>query len=340
MAQPLHGPQPPSRDPESILILKPSSLGDIVHTLPAAAALKRRFPSSRIRWLANPEWAPLLHSNPAVDEVLIFPRQNFRGPLGPLRLLRWARTFASKGASPLVLDFQGLLRSGLIGRLCRLSRFYGLSDAREGAGLFYDAAACVHRGQHAVDRYLALARSVGVPADAPLEWPAPQCSPPAAFCADTPFVALHPFSRGAGKSLSPAQLEALCEALAPLRVVLVGRSQTPVRAFAHVENWLNQTTLLELWAVLRAATWTLSVDSGPMHMAAALSPRLVAIHTWSDPQRVGPYPGDAWVWQNGRLFQRLHPADALAISDCSALGAWVKMQRALYIPQHSPSNPA
>ena len=153
--------------PGSILILKPSSLGDIVHTLPAVSALKRRWPAAAIRWLVNPEWAPLLLGNPAVDETLLFPRHSFRGITGPLRLWRWARAFGKAGAADLVLDFQCLLRSALVGRFCRRSQFHGLSDAREGAGFFYDAMARVHSGMHAVDRYLALVESVGAPAALP-----------------------------------------------------------------------------------------------------------------------------------------------------------------------------
>jgi ADP-heptose:LPS heptosyltransferase len=310
--------------PGSILILKPSSLGDIVHTLPAVSALKRRWPAASIRWLVNPEWAPLLEGNPALDETLLFPRQSFRGWAGPLRLFQWARAFGPTGKADLVLDFQCLLRSALVGRFCRRSRFYGLSDAREGARFFYDAAVRVDPGMHAVDRYLALARAVGAPSLSPLEWPLPVAALPEGFGVGTPFLAIHPFSRGKGKSLSLDQLRALCEALAPRRIVLVGRAQVEPEPLPHVENWLNRTTLLELTALLRAATWTLSVDSGPMHIAAALSPRVVAIHTWSDPNRVGPYPAGAWVWQRGTLFQRGHPEAALPVAEHAGLGDWLR----------------
>jgi heptosyltransferase-1 len=309
--------------PGSILILKPSSLGDVVHTLPAVSALKQHWPSTTIRWLVNPEWAPLLLGNPDVDETLLFPRQSFRGFAGPWRLLQWARGFGPAGAADLVLDFQCLLRSALVGRFCRRTRFYGLSDAREGARFFYDATVPVHSGMHAVDRYLALVQAVGAPAVLPLGWPLPDSSLPNGFAAGTPFVAIHPFSRGKGKSLPLDQLHVLCQALAPLRVVLVGRSAEKPAPLPHVENWLNRTDLLELTALLRKAAWTLSVDSGPMHIAAALSPRVVSIHTWSDPNRVGPYPQEAWVWQNGALFQRGRPETRLAIEGHAALGRWL-----------------
>lgn len=309
--------------PGSILILKPSSLGDVVHTLPAVAALKRRWPAAAIRWLVNPEWAPLLSGNPALSETILFPRQSFRGPLGPWRLWKWARAFGERGRADLVLDFQCLLRSALVGHYCRRSHFYGLSDAREGARFIYDAAVPVERGMHAVDRYMALAGAVGAPAGIPLEWALPEGALPAGFVSGEPFIAVHPFSRGKGKSLSLSELNQLCEALSPVRVVLVGRSEETPAPLPHVENWLNRTDLLELTAVLRAASWTLSVDSGPVHIAAALSPRVVSVHTWSDPNRVGPYAPEAWVWQRGSLFQRGSPGGRLSLPGYAALGAWL-----------------
>jgi ADP-heptose:LPS heptosyltransferase len=313
--------------PRSILVLKPSSLGDVVHTLPAVAALRRHFPHARIAWMVNPEWAPLLEGNPSIDAVLPFPRSRFRGPLGPLRLLPWARDFATEAASDLVLDFQGLLRSAFIGKLCRIRHFHGLSDAREGARFFYDATARVTPSQHAVDRYLALVASLGVPVPRPLEWPLPAAPLPEGFDADRPFIALHPFSRGQGKSLSLPDLETLCRSLAPLRLVLLGRFESPLppslSSLPHLENWLNRTSLPQLVSLLRQASWTISVDSGPMHIAAALSPRLLSIHTWSDPQRVGPYPPEAWIWQNGSLFQRGQPTRTLPAPSPEKAAEWL-----------------
>ncbi|HEV2096532.1 MAG TPA: glycosyltransferase family 9 protein, partial [Chthoniobacterales bacterium] len=66
-------------------------------------------------------------------------------------------------------------------------------------------------------------------------------------------------------------------------------------------NLTNQTSLLQLVWVLRAAAFTISVDSGPMHIAAAVSDNLLSIHTWTDPARVGPYNRAAWIWKNGEV---------------------------------------
>lgn len=318
----------PAREPASILILKPSSLGDIVHTLPAVAALRTHWPQARISWLVNPEWAPLLQNNPLVDEVFVFPRPRFRGLLAPIRLFHWARHFGAYAKADLVLDFQCLFRSGLTGFFCKRTAFYGLSDAREGARFFYDATASVSPTQHAVERYLALVRALNVPVPAPLTWPLPPVALPPGFKTDQPFVALHPFSRGKGKSLSPNDVETLCKALSPLRVVLVGRTHETPTPLPNVENWLNRTSLLELTAVLKHALWTISVDSGPLHIATAVTRNILALHTWSDPQKVGPYSPTAWVWKNQQLFQQQNPEATAPMPRLEDLASWLHKQTA------------
>lgn len=311
--------------PDSILVIKPSSLGDIVHTLPAVALVKRRWPEAHLRWLINPEWAPLIDGNPHIDEIVIFPRGEFRGLGGLARIPGWAKRTAQRKAD-LVLDFQGLLRSALIARLCRGGEILGLSDAREGARFFYDRTADVSGCSHAVDRYLRLVAALGIDTTPPLEWPLPVGTAPAGFSADEPFILLHPFSRGAGKSLSAEDVAAFCRALAPCRVVIAGRTNERVAAIPNVTDLLNRTTLHELIWLIRRAAFVVSVDSGPMHIAAALTPRLVSIHTWSDPAKVGPYRPEAWVWQKQVLTQMRdfgRPDAHRACPDITALATFV-----------------
>ncbi|MCX6966480.1 MAG: hypothetical protein NTZ46_01650 [Verrucomicrobia bacterium] len=286
--------------PRSILVVKPSSLGDVVHTLPAVALLKRAYPQARLRWIVNPEWAPLLEGNPDVDEIVLFPRRELSGSV--LKQFRWLRATGAAYRSDLVLDFQGLLRSALIGRFCRGGAFFGLSDAREGARYFYDRTVPVAR-EHAVNRYLHLVAALGIDTTGPLTWNLPIGSRPAGFDLEEPFVLLHPFARGEGKSLSAEEAVAFAEAL-PCPVVLAGRANVTVPKMngKHVDL-LNRTTLSELIWLIRQARFVVSVDSGPMHIAAALTPHLLSLHTWSDPALVGPCRPEAWVWKDRTLFQ-------------------------------------
>ena len=320
----------PKSEVRDILVVKPSSLGDIVHTLPAVALVKGRWPNARLRWLINPEWAPLLDGNPHVDESVLFPRGQFRGPVGWARIPGWAKQLAARKAD-LVLDFQGLLRSALIARLCRADggRIVGLSDAREGARHFYDQNVDISGQTHAVARYLALVAALGIDTAGPLDWPLPSGTAPGGFAATEPFVLLHPFSRGTGKSLTSTEVAEFCHVLAPRRVVLAGRSETTVAQTPNVTNLLNRTTLPELIWLLRRAAFTVSVDSGPMHIAAALGPRVLSLHTWSDPAKVGPYQADAWIWKNQTLFQMrnlANPATHQPATDLASLAHFTAAQ--------------
>ncbi|MBA3832348.1 MAG: glycosyltransferase family 9 protein [Chthoniobacterales bacterium] len=288
--------------PRSLLIIKPSSLGDIVQTLPAAALLREAYPNANITWVINPEWASLLRGNKCVDHVHIFPRGELGGFGLATRLLPWMRQ-TNRLKPDVALDFQGLLRSAFIGRTSHPRAFYGMSDAREGVRKFYDHIAPVDRNTHAVERYLALVENFGVPIQRPLRFPLPSGDPIQHFDDDVPFVLLHPFARGRRKSLSDLAVEDFCRALAPHRVVLAGRTKRGLPVADNTVNLLNHTSILQLVWLIRRARFTVSVDSGPMHIASALSDRLISIHSWSDPGKVGPYNESAWVWKNGELRQ-------------------------------------
>ena len=106
-----------------------------------------------------------------------------------------------------------------------------------------------------------------------------------------------------GKSLTSVQTLTLCQALHPLPVILVGRSDLPVPALPPgALNLLNQTSLPELIWLIRRARGVISVDSGPMHIAAALTPNVLSLHTWSDPRKVGPWHSGTTVWKAGHLM--------------------------------------
>ena len=292
-------------DFQSALIVKPSSLGDIVHTLPAVHALKTAHPHLNIRWIAKPEWLPLLDGVPDVSQTIPFPQADFRGMGGFAKAALWAAGWNKTGRTlpEIVFDFQGLLRSGLISITSGSRPVVGLSDAREGAGRFYDHIIPVDANAHAVDRYLAIPRAFGIdvaPQDIvfPLAAGQPREVPPR-------FVLIHPYSRGEGKSLGSHELQVLCDCLTTVPLVIVGRtSSPPTLRGRHITDLTNQTSLPELVWLMRQAAYVISVDSGPMHIAAAVNPNTVALHTWSDPRKVGPYSSTALVWKAGRLAHR------------------------------------
>jgi ADP-heptose:LPS heptosyltransferase len=293
--------------------------------LPVAAALHSAWPEARLSWVIDPRWEPVLAGNPAITARVPFDRAKYRGAAGLLRATRWLASLRPLQPD-LAIDLQCLLRSALIAKAARSHCIVGLSDAREGAGAFYDQAARVTATQHAVDRYLAVLPLLGIPIPQrpefflgegePLVEPLPE-----------DFVLLHPYARGAGKSLDSEAIRGLCERLAPRPIVLAGVGQPPAALPGNVLDLTGRTTLGQLIGLLRRARAVISVDSGPMHLAAAVDAPLPSIHTWSDPRRVGPYSEAAWVWQGGELCRQqlggeIRPEQPITPRDLDAMAAW------------------
>jgi len=294
-----------AEDVNSILVIKPSSLGDIVHTLPAVAAIRDAHPKAKITWVMNPEFTPLLRGNSDVNHIHVFPRKDFSGLGAPVRFGPWLKE-TRKLKPDLALDFQGLLRSAFIARMSGAKQVLGMNDGREGSRFFYSRTAKVNKREHAVERYLKLAELAGGQIGDALRCPLPTGDPLPRFDEYPPFILLHPFARGSGKSLTNRVIEELCAAFAPTRVVVVGKTNRQIDVVDLAENCVeltNQTTLLQLIRLIRVACFIISVDSGPMHIAAAVTDRLLSIHTWTDPARVGPYNPDAWIWKHGTLVR-------------------------------------
>jgi heptosyltransferase-1 len=266
------------------------------------ALLRDANPEAKITWVINPEFAPLLRGNPDVNHLHFFPRGEFRGLGAAQSLLPWLKK--TRTIRPdLALDFQGLLRSALIAKISGAKEIYGMSDAREGSRWFYDRVAKVNNRGHAVNRYLKLAECAGATVGESFRCPIPTGDQLPRFDEYPLFILLHPFARGGGKSLSNAVIEEFCHALAPTRIVVVGQSRTKIDVPENCIDLTNHTSLLQLIWLIRAARFVVSVDSGPMHIAAAVNDHLLSIHTWTDPRRVGPYNPKAWVWKHGQLLR-------------------------------------
>ncbi len=331
--------------PATILFIKPGSLGDVVHALPTAAALRDAYPDAHLTWVIDPRWSPVLQGTGVADELLEFPREQFRGLGGKIKALTWYRALADRRPD-LAIDLQGLLRSALIASASRPKRIIGLSDAREGARHFYTQLANTSPAIHAVDRYLQILSALNLPNPTEKRFPLPvqkseiEIRKPSAArqpvtsstnCNGQSKIVLHPFARGAAKSLSPDQVRELSTHLSPHAVTIVGIGPQIPDLPANVTDLSNRTTLVELIDILRGASAVISVDSGPMHLAAALDVPLLAIHTWSDPNKVGPYRESAWIHQGGQLRKQslatpaLPPAP-LTDDDLEAMANWAKSQ--------------
>jgi len=324
----------------SILVVKPSSLGDIVHTLPSIHLLKKAWPHAKITWIVNPEFAPLLAENADLHDVFIFPRRSFGGPGGLYKLRDWLWKL-SHLKPDLTLDFQGLMRSAIFSRISGAREIHCLADAEVTPRLLsHRVVPAIRSEEHAVTRYLKLVADLGIDTSVPLDFPLPAGDKPQAGLPPR-YLLLHPFSRGENKSLTDACLARLFELLAPIPIVLVGKADADIPIPSNCINLLNKTSLSELIWLIRHAHFTVSVDSGPMHIAAAITDRLLGIHNWTNPFLVGPYKSIAWVWKNASLVQMRDVTPEIAtgatvfgIEHVSQIAEFLKTQ---FAPGESPT---
>ena len=262
-----------------ILIIKPSSLGDVVHALPTVNLIRKRFPDAHISWLINDTLGSLLKHCPIVDEVIGFPRHQCTKLPALVRQLRQSRF-------DIVIDLQGLLRSGLMTWLTRAPRRIGLSDAREGARFFYNEIVDVPRA-HAIDRYVLAARHLGCEAT-PIEFPLGISGQ----IKSEGLIAVNPSARWETKLWGSDQFAELVRRLPRERVVLTGSGaeRDTIEQIAHgSRNLAGQTDLFQLAELYRRCAVVISNDSGPMHVAAAVGTPVVAIFGPTDPALTGPY---------------------------------------------------
>jgi ADP-heptose:LPS heptosyltransferase len=278
-----------------MLIIKPSALRDIVHGLQVAASIKAQRPEWRISWIVRDIFSPLVRSSAAVDQVYVFRRN--AGARGFLRLMREVR----RREFDLVLDFQGLLRTGLMTKWSRAKRKVGRTDAREGAGMFYEERVPLPpegAQSHVLEILLEFCRVVGAE---------PRLTGPLRFREierlNLSFmeprrgfrpVLIFPDSGQSNKKWTGfPQLTSLLIREAGRKVVWAGNNYLPCRESFPDGSFLNltgNTSLTSLPALLAKSDWVISNESGPMHLSAAMGLRTIGLFGPTDPRQYGPYP--------------------------------------------------
>jgi ADP-heptose:LPS heptosyltransferase len=280
-----------------LLVIKPSSLGDIVHGLQVVQSVARRFPQCRITWVARDRFAPLVEAAPFVHEVIHFRRKSgLRGILEVMKSLRAKRFDA-------VWDMQGLLRSGLMAAAARSPVKWGRGDGREGAGLFSKKVK-MPAGEgphHAIPvlqefaRTLALNEEISIP----LELRAGPDFAWQSFFEGDPrrrFV-IFTDSRGAEKEwpkFGPLT-RLILEQIPNSRVAWCAGSPAAPDLPIPDGRFLNLTgcPFAEMIELARQPSVFIGNDSGPMHLSAAVGNRVLAIFGPTSPARFGPWPADS-----------------------------------------------
>ena len=288
-----------------ILILKPSSLGDVVQALPVLRLLKQHLPHSEIYWWIDSRLAPLLAGDPDLAGIIPFHRRGWASPrnwLAVWRGLGWTRAQSFDW----VIDLQGLARSGAFAWLANGKLTVGLDEPRELARGYYDAVAPrLSFHTHAVDWYLEVLRLLEVPVHRSFEWLPPRPDIAAMVSKKwepetTKWILLQPGARWQNKRW-PVEffgelLRNLADAQPRFRFAVLGGSEdrrlaseicrvAPERCL----DLTGQLSLQEMVEWIRLATLMVSNDTGPLHVAAALRTPVVALFGPTEPARTGPY---------------------------------------------------
>lgn len=288
----------------NILIIKMSSLGDVLHTLPFVAELRERFPQARLTWLVHPQFSGFVPDPPMVDEVIYFDKVKFnKMSLGKkwscfkeMRSLLHSRNF------DLVIDMQGLFKSAVLAAISGCNNRIGYCEMREGSGLVSKAITGAHAKDHVIERYLDVARYLGCAIkdirfpmpDLQKEWQAVQEKTEAV---KEPYVVLVPGARWETKKWPIEYFSELAEMILRdgKQVVLAGGPEDTslgsqiTRLSPGVTDLTGKTGLRELGALIQHSTAYISGDTGPLFIAAAMKRPLIALYGPTRPDRTGPY---------------------------------------------------
>ncbi len=297
--------------PRRIVLLKPSALGDVVHALPVLTALREHFPDARITWVVNKAYEPLLAGHPHLTDTLPFDRGAFRN--SPGKAVTYSLRFANelrRRRFDLVIDLQGLLRTGLMCAATGAPVRVGFADAREGSRHFYTHRVAVPDADriHAVERYWRVAEALGI-ASRPKRFVVP-LRPPDLDAADRslaglprPWLALAVGARWVTKRWPPGHFAELANRAQQAfggSVVFVGTADDTAPSLEVARqlhgphrDFTGRTTLPLLAALLSKCDVMVGNDTGPLHLAAALGRPCVAPYTCTKAALHGPYGSPA-----------------------------------------------
>jgi heptosyltransferase-1 len=290
----------------NILIVRLGALGDVVHAIPAAAALRRALPDARIDWIVEARHRSILDLVTIVDRVIAIESRNVSGWINAVRQLRETRY-------DVALDFQGLMKSAVFARASGAARVVGFSiwHLREKAARsLYSETDDALEGEegHVILKNLHLLRVLGIESAA-IEFPLARVESRAAaevgrMFDGQRFGIINPGAAWPNKRWPPSAFGEVAAFLQEVRgmpsIVLWGPderalAESVVEASGGTARLAPPTTVVDLVELSRAATIVVSGDTGPLHIAAAVGTPVVALYGPTNPARNGPWSADDQV---------------------------------------------
>lgn len=292
---------------KNILIVKLSAIGDVIHALPVAHALKQTYPKARITWVVEKPAYDLLTNNPDIDEIIIFDKPKFKSLAG---LLKNGYEFAQelkKRNFDLVLDLQGLFKSAAISYLSGAPKRLVYCNARELSHLVGQRICGEHAQGHVVDRYLDVARHLGGRVDKvqfPIHITELETKKTVAIAnhaglkLENPYIVLAPGTNWPSKCWPPAHFAKLADMLYDSNIipVIIGGANDKRLAHEIIANTgvppvdlTGKTSMKQLAYIIKKSQGFVGGDTGPMHLAVAVGAKVVTMFGPTDPKRNGPY---------------------------------------------------
>jgi len=281
------------------LIIKPSALGDIVHSLPFLAAVKKRFPTAEIDWVIAHGLHKFLEGHPMIDRLWVIKKDQWKkiGRLNhTLKEINDLRIGLKACEYDVSIDLSGLLRSGMISYFSKAKIKLGFKESDEGSAFFYTHKIHGSMNIHAIDRYLKIAEFMGCASDK-IDYPFAPFDPYPPILDHLPenFVVMSP---SAGKPANRWPAEKFGRLAAKLKlptVVIASFAEADIaqKVVAHSNgraiSVAGRTGLKDLVALIDKASFFVCNDTGPMHIAAALNVPVFAVFGPANPIRTGPY---------------------------------------------------
>ncbi|MDF2500172.1 MAG: rfaF [Anaerosporomusa subterranea] len=290
-----------------ILIVKLSAIGDVIHALPVAHALKAGFPDCKITWVVEKPALELVKANAYVDEVIVFEKGQCKTWSG---IRQYAPGFISelrRRRFDLSLDLQGLFKSAAIASLSGATERLVYCNARELSNWMGKRVCGPNQGGHIVEQYLDVVRALGVNCDSTdfgLTIPDEVAATTEALAnfagldMTQDYVLLAPGANWPNKRWQPEHFAALADKLFDDKLipVLTGgpgddyfSKDILKAALIPPIDLTGRTTLLELAQLIRHAKLVVGGDTGPVHLATALNTPVLMLMGPTNPERNGPY---------------------------------------------------
>lgn len=339
-------------EPQRVLIIKPSSLGDVVRTIPLLAAVKRAWAQARIDWLIHPAFVDLIAHHPALHQPILFERKQLSWaglrPAATGKLLHLCRDLRQRHFD-LVVDAQGLLRSGFLSYITGTAKRVGFSSAREGAARFY-----THRVQtdasHATAQIVALAKHLNIditPADHHIFVSNEDRSIVSEHLDGQPYAVLIAGARWQSKRWPAKRFCAIADRIQHIglkAVFIGGRDATEMHAHlggTEFVNLIEATTIGQMLAIVESAAIAIGNESGPIHAAEAMGKPIVVLMGPTDPAKVGPYRDIAGIVLPPEQFRRFHrdKSDQTQIRAIEVDPVWKKIEQQLALAASLPYPP-